>query len=101
MKNMRSKTKLKMILLILLLLVSQNALSDQALAKRLLNGQAATYDGTLFNDEALRQIDIDLLEKDVCERKLKDCDDTDLGFSTPEFLIGVLVGGFTVWAIGH
>ena len=91
-----------MILLTLLLLGSPNALSDQALAKRLLAGQKATYDGTLMSDEAIRQIDIDLLEKDMCEQKLYACQPNDsFHFGVEEFLIGALVGGFAVWAIGH
>jgi len=102
MRKMKLKNKLKTILLTLLLLGSSNALSDQALAKRLLQGQTATYDGTLFNDEAVRQIDIDLLEKDICENKLRECTPNDsFHFGVEEFLLGAIVGGFAIWAAGH
>ena len=94
-------------ILTLFLIASQSAFADQALTKRLLMGQKAPYDGALFNDEAVRQIDIDLLEKDMCERHLSDCADTCSGssFGIQEFALGLLaggiIGGFVGWTMSH
>lgn len=90
-----------MTLSILLLLGSQNALSDQALAKRVLKGDKVTYDGTLFNDEALRQIDLDLIEKDICEQRARENTCTESVWGWPEFALGILAGGVAVWAVAH
>lgn len=90
-----------MILFLTLSLGSTNALSDQALAKRVLRGDKVSYDGTLFNDEALRQIDLDLIEKDICEQRVRECSPSSSVWGWPEFALGILAGGVVVWAVGH
>lgn len=90
-----------MILLATLLLGSTSALSDQGLAKRVLKGDKVSFDGTLLNDEALRQIDLDLIEKDMCEQRLYECNPSQSVWGWPEFFTGVLAGSVAYWALSH
>lgn len=91
-----------MTLLILLLTASESVSADQAVIKKMFVGDRVTYNGTLFNDEALRQIDIDLLEKDICEKQLNSSESyIESGWSWGEFVIGASIGGALVYALTH
>lgn len=65
---------------------------SQGTVKHLFPGDKAPFDGHLLDDEAVRDIDTDLLEKGICENKLKDCGSTVVSFGWEPFVIGVAVG---------
>lgn len=46
--------------------------SDPGLMKRLYYGEKAPYDGVLYSDGAVREIDMQLVEKTLCERRLEE-----------------------------
>ncbi len=70
------------------------------MTKRLFKGDKAPFDGVLFDEDSVRQIDVDLLEKDLCENKLKEksCDMTPT-WGWHEFVAGLVVGGLVVYGV--
>ena len=94
-----------MILLILSLTVSTNAFADQALVKRLMKGDKAPYNGSLFSDEATRQIDEDLLYSDQCEKKRSEMQwcqgESNVGTYILYFVGGLATGALITYAISH
>jgi len=105
MTRLKLKKKLKMTLLILSLTVSTNAFADQALVKRLMKGDKAPYNGSLFNDEATRQVDEDLLYSDQCDKKIGEilaCEgDSSVGTYILYFVGGLASGALITYAISH
>lgn len=63
-------------------------------------GDKAPFDGVLFDDESVRQIDVDLLEKDLCEKKLSNqsCEMTP-GIDIGGVVIGAGIGAALVCAM--
>lgn len=76
--------------------------SEYGLSKRLYETERAPFAGTLFNEEALRAIDIEMTEKRLCENKLEkmssSCDLMSEQWPTAvvAFVLGVAVGGIFV-----
>mgnify|MGYP003424049367 FL=1 len=46
--------------------------SDPGLSKKLYYGEKAPYDGVLYSETAVREIDMQLIEKSFCERRLEE-----------------------------
>ena len=46
--------------------------SDPGLSKKLYYGERAPYDGVLYSETAVREIDLQLVEKNFCERRLEE-----------------------------
>lgn len=83
-----------------LLLGSNNGLADISKTKRLFIGEKAPFDGVLFDEESVRQIDVGLLEKDLCEKKLSNqsCEMMP-SWGWHEFVAGIFVGGLVIYGI--
>lgn len=94
---MRAKLITKTMISILLLLASNQSLAGETgLIKRLFAGQKAPYDGTLLDDDAIRDLDTEILEKGICERKLNDCSGED-GFDWEAFAFGAAIAGTVIY----
>lgn len=95
---MKLKKLMLMILSILLLIDSRTALAgDQGMIKRLFKGDKAPYDGTLFNESALRDVDILQLEQASCEKQLHEMERGIYpSFDWEAFLFGAAVVGLGV-----
>jgi hypothetical protein len=85
------------------LLTGSEAVSSEGKIKKLFTGDKAPFNGALIDEEGLRQIDIDQLEKDSCEKRLIEMptsnDITDLGI--PQLIIGLVLGGLVGYSINH
>lgn len=92
-----------MIPLILLLVASESASAGSSGKSIYLNqGQKAPFQGTLINDDGLRDIDIDLIQKDACEKKLYDTPHQNLSsWGWEGLVLGMFVGGFAVYTLSH
>lgn len=74
---------------------------SEGLTKRLFKGDTATFDGTLLNDNALRDINIDSLNGEICEKKLLESS-SFVDHQFPEigsFLFGAIISGIIVYTV--
>lgn len=98
---MTLKKQLRTILLIVLLTGSE-AVSSEGKIKKLFTGDKAPFNGALIDDEGLRQIDIEQIEKNSCEKRLKEMPPQSVtNVSWELFALGLVVGGFGVWTLSH
>ncbi|RTL05224.1 hypothetical protein EKK58_08735 [Candidatus Dependentiae bacterium] len=103
---MKLRKKLSTTLLSLCLIVSTNAsAADSVKMKRIFEGTKAPFDGTLIDDEGMRQIDIEIMEKDLCERKLHQVscagEAGTFGSSVLYFISGMAVGALAFSVLAH
>ena len=80
--------------------LSQSMAGETGTIKRLFIGDKAPFNGTLLDDQALRDVDLDVLEKNICERKLHDCG-ASVGFDWQAFIFGAATGILIYEIIEH
>ena len=66
--------KVKLLILILSLSASASVsrAGSDALSKRLYKGDRAPWDGVLYNEPGVRELDLQLIEGSLCERRLEE-----------------------------
>lgn len=82
------------------ILLNESALAlDAVTIKTIDAGSRAPFSGVLVSEDDFRAIDIELLDKDLCERKLAEknsCAESATFFDIYSFALGIVAGGLAI-----
>lgn len=105
MKKRNYKTGLILAVYLLTILLNESALAlDAVTIKTIDAGSRAPFSGVLVSEDDFRAIDIELLDKDLCERKLAEknsCAESATFFDIYNIAIGFVFGAAAVSLLSH
>jgi hypothetical protein len=103
MTKIKKKCVKSLILLVLMMSLNVSTktyASDPGLSKKLYYGEKAPFDGVLYSETAVREIDMQLVEKNFCERRLEEsgCYEGESPGTKILFFLGGVASSFLVFS---